>query len=86
MATYQKSNVTHKGLKYNLDNYHSIAVEAALNNPEVDHWYPNGVGALTDATTALVAGTIYTYVDANGGANALPVLGIGERIKVLITQ
>ena len=84
MATYQKSNVTHKGLKYNLDNYHSLAVEAALNNPELDHWYPNGVGALTDSTTAMTAGKIYTLVDANGGANSLPVLGVGERIKVLV--
>ena len=80
--------VTFEGQKYNLDNRDRVAAFVARKDvsviPEVDVWYPNGVGALTDATTALVAGTIYTYVDANGGANTLPVLNPGQRIKVLI--
>ena len=83
-----KKEITFEGTTYSLGEKDRVAAYTAATDvsiiPEVTNWYPNGVGALTDATTALVAGTIYTYVDANGGANALPVLGIGERIKVLI--
>ncbi len=79
-----KEEITFEGLKYKLDDKDRVAAAVANEVPELDSHYPNGVAALTDATTALSIGQIDTVVDVNGGANVLPALGRGERIKVLL--
>ena len=79
-----KKQITFEGLTYNLDDRDRVAAAVALEVPEIDSWYPNGVTAITNATTALAAGYIHTIVDVDGGANVIPTLGRGQRIKAFI--
>ena len=79
-----KKEITFEGLTYKLDDKDRVAAAAALSAPELEFWYPKGVTENTNATTAMVAGYVHTLVDVDGGANVLPTLGVGDRIKLLL--
>ena len=81
--------ITFEGVTYDLGQTERAAAHIAVRDtdtviPEVDLHYPNGITAITDVTTAMVAGYIHTIVDVNGGANVIPTLTRGQRIKAFM--